>query len=237
MFTFNEDNQIIYRPDGVPQWSEGDFNSERELMKLADQRAVSRDGLQAVYDGLVAEGLAEPCKRMRNRPYAVAAIWKAIQAKDPSKPVAKPELVANGRMHGAVPVPVAPKDHKRKTAAPEPIAPAARKPAVPPLGLPETTGNRKKAAKVSKAKPSGNDRATARKPRAASRQREGFRPGTKAAEALSMLQRGVSNQELVEKLGWQKHTVRGFISTLQSKHKIKVETKQDEQRGLVYKTA
>lgn len=233
MFTFTDENEIIFHT-GTAKEVLLDFNSERELLELADAKGVSRDGLQAVYDGLVAEGLAEPCKRLRNRPYAVSAIWKAIQAKDPNYKPAKvqPEQMFNGRppkMAGPVPVPVAPKDHKRKATAPEAIAPAP-KPVLPT----------RKTTKASKSKPSGNDRAKERKPQRAGRQqKEGeFRPGTKAAEALSMLKRkeGVSNAELVEKLGWQKHTVRGFMSTLGSKHKIKVKTQHDEQRGLVYKT-
>src|SRR3990172_9695260 len=48
----------------------------------------------------------------------------------------------------------------------------------------------------------------------------GFREGSKAAEALKLCQRksGVSLADLMERFGWQSHSVRGFVSTLKSKH-------------------
>ncbi len=67
----------------------------------------------------------------------------------------------------------------------------------------------------------------------------GARHAKKRHCVLSLLWRseGVSVVELMEAMGWQRHSCRGFISTLQSKHGVKVSTEKDEKRGLVYRTA
>jgi hypothetical protein len=36
---------------------------------------------------------------------------------------------------------------------------------------------------------------------------------------------------------WQRHTVRGYISTLGSKHGYKINAEKTEKRGLVYRAA
>lgn len=65
------------------------------------------------------------------------------------------------------------------------------------------------------------------------------RQGSKKALAIAMISRekGASQAELMEKFGWQPHTVRGFISTLGSKHGFKTTSEKSETRGLVYKAA
>lgn len=73
--------------------------------------------------------------------------------------------------------------------------------------------------------------------RVASSNSNGFREGTKAAEALQMIRRdeGASLDELMKANKWQRHTVRGFVSTLGSKHGVKVTAEKHESKGLVYK--
>lgn len=87
--------------------------------------------------------------------------------------------------------------------------------------------HKKKPAKVRKA----------RAAKAQSHETNGFRPESKAAQALGMIRRegGAALSELMDTLSWQRHTVRGFISTLGSKHGVKVEAEKDESRGLVYR--
>lgn len=62
---------------------------------------------------------------------------------------------------------------------------------------------------------------------------------TKRAEVLRMLQRktGASLEELMDKFGWQRHTVRGFISTLGSKHGVTIASEKHETKGRIYRTA
>lgn len=176
MFRFNDQNEVEYY-SGTPD--SGSFSSEKELMKLADSRGLTRRDLEAVWNGMRGVEPFENLKRVkkfRHRQYAVAQLWKAFQVLIPK-------------------------------------AVKATKPQV-------KTG---KPAKTKPAKANG----------------ELFRSGTKAANAVALLRRpqGVSNDELAETCGWQKHTVRGFISTLGSKHGVKIETEKQEKRGLVYRAA
>lgn len=78
--------------------------------------------------------------------------------------------------------------------------------AVPALGQPETTGNRAAAA-------------------------------TKSAYVVHLMKQenGASGKELMDQTGWKPHTVRGFISTLQSKHGLKINSAREEGRGMVYR--
>lgn len=48
---------------------------------------------------------------------------------------------------------------------------------------------------------------------------------------------GASLDTLVKALGWQKHTVRGAVSTIASQFKVKVKSFRDERRGRVYRVA
>jgi hypothetical protein len=49
--------------------------------------------------------------------------------------------------------------------------------------------------------------------------------------------KGASLRTLTTALGWQKHTVRGAISTIGSQFNVKVKSFKDERRGRVYKVA
>jgi len=62
------------------------------------------------------------------------------------------------------------------------------------------------------------------------------REGSKAFDAIAMMKRakGASGPELQEKMGWLPHTVRGFISTIQSKHGIKVFSERGDE-GMRYR--
>jgi predicted transcriptional regulator len=49
---------------------------------------------------------------------------------------------------------------------------------------------------------------------------------------------GATLQEIMEKTGWQKHTVRGFISTLTKKTGIAItSTRRESDQGRVYESA
>ena len=81
-----------------------------------------------------------------------------------------------------------------------PITSAAR--------TPSSSGWRIATKKAKKSKPAG--KATkATKPKA-----EGPREGSKAAQAVTMLQRknGATLQELMDRFGWQSHTTAAFLS-------------------------
>jgi hypothetical protein len=84
-----------------------------------------------------------------------------------------------------------------------------------------------KAAKA--AKPAPKAKATKGKKAAAGKPRE----VTHKAEVIAMIQRkgGATLEEIVKATGWQKHTVRGFISILGSKGGFKVTSTRRESDG------
>jgi hypothetical protein len=62
---------------------------------------------------------------------------------------------------------------------------------------------------------------------------------TKSTKVIGLMMRkdGASSIDLMMETGWKSHTVRGFISTLQSKHGLKINGTREEGRGMVYRIA
>ena|SRR2546429_490738 len=88
-------------------------------------------------------------------------------------------------------------------------------------GKPTKGGKKEKAGKPARAK--------AAAPRAES----------KGAKILEMIGRakGATLAEIMKALGWQAHSVRGFISTAGKKHGIKIESTKNEAGDRVYRVA
>jgi hypothetical protein len=66
------------------------------------------------------------------------------------------------------------------------------------------------------------------------------REGTRKATVIALLERtdGVTLEEIVAETAWQKHSVRGFISILGSKHGLKiVSTRREADKARVYSIA
>jgi hypothetical protein len=66
------------------------------------------------------------------------------------------------------------------------------------------------------------------------------REGTRKATVIALLERagGATLEEILAATSWQKHSVRGFISTLGSKHGCKiVSTRREADKMRVYKIA
>jgi len=78
-------------------------------------------------------------------------------------------------------------------------------------------------------KPAPKPKATKGKKTAAGKPRE----GTNKAQVIALIQRkgGATLDEIIKTTGWQKHTVRGFISILGSKSGIKVTSTRRESDG------
>jgi hypothetical protein len=113
------------------------------------------------------------------------------------------------------------------------IEPKATKPAPaedPKPVAEKAAGDSKPAAakKASKAK-------TKAAPKTKGKKAAGGKPreGTHKAEVIAMMQRkgGATLEEIVKTTGWQKHTVRGFISILGSKGGMKVTSTRRESDG------
>jgi len=152
-----------------------------------------------------------------NLPPTLEDAWKIIQVV-PFKPtvvVFQPLAAANSE---------APKPTKARKAG-KPVKPA-------------------KAAKVSKkahAKSLGKSRKAAASPKGPKKPTAKGEPreGSKKAEIIALMQRakGVSLPEIQKLTGWQKHTVRGFISILGSKGGLKIDSEKNTAGERVYRIA
>ena len=110
--------------------------------------------------------------------------------------------------------------------APKPPAkPASKKGTSKKSGAPKA----KKGAKAAKAA-AGKKTAKPATKKAAKARGAGPRGGSKTAQVVAMLQRknGATLAEIMAKMGWQKHTVRGFMAGAMKKAAYKVESFKPE---------
>ncbi len=172
----------------------------------------------------------KPITKFANRKSATERIWKALQhlgeqavAPFPETPFDAPEAPAvlielpqGDTLRAEIePVALTPPD---ATGAAEPVASGDEpEPQVAPAEktATEMTSPSKKTPKAKKAA----------KP-AKSEKRAGSRDGSKTARVVAMLQRekGASLAEIMEQMGWQKHTVRGFMAGAMKKAGYTVES-------------
>jgi hypothetical protein len=113
---------------------------------------------------------------------------------------------------------------------PEPVKDAKPPEEVKPASETKKTG-KSKAGKA--AKPAPKAKAAKGKKAAAGKPRE----GTHKAEVIALMQRkgGATLDEIMKTTGWQKHTVRGFISILGSKGGMKISsTRRESDDARVY---
>jgi hypothetical protein len=101
-----------------------------------------------------------------------------------------------------------------------------------------------KAAKGAPAKGKAAKKATpaksapkAKKSAATGEKPKGIRGGSKTAQVVAMLQRknGATISEIMEKMGWQKHTVRGFMAGAMKKAGYAVESFKPENGERTYR--
>ena len=95
-----------------------------------------------------------------------------------------------------------------------------------------------KAAKGGKAKASAKKEAKAGKKAKRTRTKEASTPRaeSKGAKILELIGRpkGATIAEIVKATDWQKHSIRGFLSTAAKKHGIKIESTKTEAGDRVY---
>jgi hypothetical protein len=92
----------------------------------------------------------------------------------------------------------------------------------------------KKTAKPAAPKKEGKTPRRAQAPKGASEERT-----NKKAEVTALMKRakGVTLAEIAELTGWQKHTIRGFVSILGSKGREKVESSKTAEGERTYRIA
>ena len=100
-------------------------------------------------------------------------------------------------------------------------------------GAPKPKGSRKKATPAQKPAPARKGAKKARKGGG-----KDARDGSKKAEVLDLMRRkqGATLKEIMKATGWQRHTVRGFVSgTLIKKQGLKVESFRSEDKERTYR--
>jgi len=141
---------------------------------------------------------AKPVKKFKTAAAGASKIWESIQ----------------GLGEAAQPVaePAQPKAHKKAKGG----APAGQ-------GAPAKGQASKKATPAKKAPNAKRALARAEKPK-------GIRGGSKAAQVVALLQRkhGATLTEIMEKMGWHKDTVRGFMAGAMKKAGYAVESFKPE---------
>ena len=203
-FTISSDNNITAFP--TPEAAHDTlalgaqpFTSQKDLAKLTAEWPISR--LAEAWNAFAGTpGFQElkPVKKFTDRKSAVARIWQAVQ-----RLAAAPEPAS---------------------AAPQapPVAPAAPKPTK------DTTGGRRAPTAAKRAK-EASPRKKASEP-ATKKEATEAREGSKTAQVVAMLQRknGATLAEIMDKMGWQKHTVRGFMAGAMKKAGYTVESFKPE---------
>ena len=97
---------------------------------------------------------------------------------------------------------------------------------------------RKAVVKVKRAAPAAtNQKKASAKPAAAASESKTPREGTHKATVLAMIQRpgGATLDEIMAATGWQKHTIRGFISVAPKRAGLTVtSTRRESDKARVY---
>jgi Protein of unknown function (DUF3489) len=194
------------------------FRNEAGLSKLAADWPASR--LLEIWNSLPG---VTPIKKFKDRQTAVSRIWKALETLGQTSPAAtEPTPVPEGAL---VPDQI---EETRVT-----IEPAAVAESIEPAPATPVT---QQAPDVAPAEAPSTKKTTARKaapkaPKAATvAKSDGPREGSKMAQVISMLQRenGATISEIMASMGWQKHTVRGFVAGAMKKAGFSVESFKPE---------
>jgi hypothetical protein len=195
------------------------FRNEAGLSKLAADWPASR--LVEIWNSLPG---VSPVKKFKDRQTAVARIWKALEAFGQTAP-AVAEADEPAPVLEAAPVP----DQIQEASETAPTTAAIAEPAPATPVTPQ-------APDVAPAEAPSTKKTTARKaapkaPKAAKvAKSDGPREGSKMAQVIAMLQRenGATISEIMASMGWQKHTVRGFVAGAMKKAGYTVESFKPE---------
>lgn len=222
------------------------FTNQDEFAELTAEWPMQR--LVEVWNGI--PGVTRISK-FTSRKVAAERIWKAIQSLEvpakpepsvpeadvPEAPTPEPAVTEAPPVTGVQPpVPVT------EAAQPEPAAaveipqipaqaeaPSSTVEAVADVGaqapdvVPEAEQPKKRTTRAKKAHPTAPKAKTAKSDGAP-------REGSKTAQVVAMLQRkdGATITEIMDKMGWQKHTVRGFMAGAMKKAGYTVESFKPE---------
>jgi hypothetical protein len=217
-FAIDRDNSIrLLGPDEKPFITETPLSTLDELVGVSVTHNWSKQEVTDVWNKFATTRGLKTQKCFKNRLFGLKRIWDGIQPSNVVETFEKGRRIAQEYQD----TPAVAKTQAEVTDhTPGQPAKKTRKPKAPkPPREP-----RKTAAKAEK-KPATKPR----EPRANTKRQEVIRLISRAA--------GATQAELMEKMGWQPHTVRGFMSTLGSKFGIKVTSTKSETKGLIYTAA
>jgi hypothetical protein len=243
-FTIDADNNITVHASrkAAKETGAGVFASEVEFADL-----VGPDNKRLVEVWNTLPGV-KPIAKFPNRKAATERIWKVIQ--ELGGPVAvepAPEQPVETTSADSIPAIETPFDLPedkpilQETAPEAPTesvaVPEADQPPAAPADPPEAAATisalapdvAPPAVKTSKKAPRVAKPAKAPKEAKAAKS-EGVREGSKTAQVVALLKRenGATLAEIMEKMGWQKHTVRGFMAGAMKKAGYTVESFKPE---------
>jgi Protein of unknown function (DUF3489) len=203
-FTIDQENHITVHAsrNAARDTGAGAFANE---VQFADLIGPNPKRLVEIWNSLPG---VKPVTKFTNRKVATERIWKAIQGlgeRAAAAPVSEPPVGSINADTVLVEVPAEPASE-----AAEPVA---------TVGAPSPDVAPKKARSANQATRSKKSPTSESKPK-------GTRQGSKTAQVVAMLQRsnGATLAEIVDKMGWQKHTVRGFMAGAMKKAGYPVES-------------
>jgi hypothetical protein len=243
-FSIDSDNNIAVHASRKAAKETGSpvFSNE---VQFADAIGPDNKRLVAIFNSLPG---VKPVTKFANRKIATARIWEAIQQLGVPAPAEPgPEQPAEATNAAPIPAVETPFDEPEAKPIPQEIAPeattepaavpVAAQPGAAPGETPEgTAAVSAQTPDVAPPATKASKRAT-RTPKPAKAQKEpkpvkaeGVREGSKTAQVVAMLQRpnGATLAEIMEKMGWLKHTVRGFMAGAMKKAGYAVESFKPE---------
>ena len=238
-FTIDADNNITLHPSrkAARETGAGVFATEEQF---ADLIGPDNKRLVEIWNGLAG---VKPVTKFANRKSATERIWKALQSLGEQAAAPVPETPFDAIEAEAAPVklPVAEPEHADAGAA-SPLEDATLRGEIEPISLtaPDAGEVVERVANVGAQAPQGapektpaTDKATPAKKAPKAKKAEesvGPRAGSKTAQVVAMLQRksGATLAEIMDQMGWQKHTVRGFMAGAMKKAGYTVESFKPE---------
>jgi hypothetical protein len=215
------------------------FTSQSELADLATDWPMSR--LVEIWNSIPG---VTAVSKFTNRKIATDRIWKAIQglgttALTSESPAAEPVVVevAPAEPEPSV-VQVGAEVVNAEPIAEEPELPANSEPAPAELvGDAGTQTSDVGPVPDAGTKPARQKKAPRAPKEAAEPKTGGVREGSKTATVIALLQRpnGATLEEVMSQIGWQKHTVRGFMAGAMKKAGYTVESFKSEDGARSYR--
>jgi hypothetical protein len=213
------------------------FASQSELAELAAEWPMSR--LVEIWNSIPG---VTAVSKFTNRKVVTERIWKAIQGLGATAPKSEPAVaepvvvVVEAQPAVAEEVGAAEAEGQAVAEVPEPPANSEPAPAEP---IADAGAEVPEGAMVAPdaPKPTRQKKAPKTPKKAAEPKSGGVREGSKTATVIALLQRpnGATLEEIMTQMGWQKHTVRGFMAGAMKKAGHTVESFKSEKVERTYR--